>query len=451
MKTKLHHLCILLALLALSTFNSQLSTAHAQGTTAFTYQGQLHDGGTNANGTYTMMFKLYDASTSGNQIGSTITTSPTLANGLFTVNLDFGAGAFNGSARWLDITVTSGATTQTLSPRVQVLADPYAQFAAVAATVTNGAIMNSQLAANAIATTNIQNGAITTTQIANGAVTNANLTANSVATANIQDASVTDAKIVSVSGSKVSGGVAFATNATFATTATTAGSATSAVILTNGIWDVSVGSYQSPGPLFTDSLLFSAQGVVQAMFSSSSGLFAVVGNITCNTDKPNAVQLNGSGSTITGDGGGGMLIYNPSGSGSVDISGGNVTASGTVYAGGVALTSDRNAKGNFTAVNSREVLDKVASLPVTEWNYKADSKDVQHIGPMAQDFHAAFGLDGNDDKHISVVDEGGVALAAIQGLNEKLKAEDTQKDAQIKALEKRLSDLEQLVKTSVQK
>src|SRR5438552_17135394 len=76
---------------------------YAQGTTAFTYQGQLRDGGTNASGTYTMIFKLYDAVTNGIQIGSAVTNSPTLANGLFTLNLDFGAGAFNGAARWLEI------------------------------------------------------------------------------------------------------------------------------------------------------------------------------------------------------------------------------------------------------------------------------------------------------------------------------------------------------------
>jgi hypothetical protein len=105
------------------------SHALAQGTTAFTYQGQLRDGGTNANGTYTMIFKLYDAVINGNQIGSTITLSPTLVNGLFSVNLDFGAGAFNGAARWLDITVTKIPDTQTLSPRVQVLPSPYALFA----------------------------------------------------------------------------------------------------------------------------------------------------------------------------------------------------------------------------------------------------------------------------------------------------------------------------------
>jgi hypothetical protein len=159
MKTK-HRIIQWLALLALVTLNSQLSTALAQGTTAFTYQGQLRDGGTNANGAYTMIFKLYDAVTSGNQIGSAITNSPTLGNGLFTVNLNFGAGAFNGSARWLDITISNGGVTQTLSPRVQVLPAPYALYAAVAATVTNGAIMNAQLAGNAVNKTNIASGQV---------------------------------------------------------------------------------------------------------------------------------------------------------------------------------------------------------------------------------------------------------------------------------------------------
>jgi hypothetical protein len=124
---------------------------------------------------------------------------------------------------------------------------------------------------------------------------------------------------------------------------------------------------------------------------------------------------------------------------------------GTVYADGVELTSDRNAKENFTAVNPREVLARVASLPVTEWNYKTDKKDVQHIGPMAQDFHAAFQLNA-DEKHISVVDEGGVALAAIQGLNQKvderdqsLRQELNEKNAEIQDLKARLDKLEQLV------
>ena len=124
---------------------------------------------------------------------------------------------------------------------------------------------------------------------------------------------------------------------------------------------------------------------------------------------------------------------------------GNLHASGTVYANGVALTSDRNAKENFASVDSQAVLAKVASLPVTEWNYKTDSKGVQHIGPMAQDFQAAFGMNGGDDKHISVVDEGGVALAAIQGLNQKVESENSALRAENAELKQRLETLEKIV------
>jgi hypothetical protein len=109
--------------------------------------------------------------------------------------------------------------------------------------------------------------------------------------------------------------------------------------------------------------------------------------------------------------------------------------------------SDRNAKEAFTVINPSAVLEKVSAMPITEWQYKVEANGTKHIGPMAQDFYAAFGLNGADDKHISTVDEGGVALAAIQGLNEKLK----EKDVQIGALAKRLADLEQLIKTSAQK
>jgi hypothetical protein len=160
MKNRIQSQFIALVLLAVLIAQVQFSTACAQGTTAFTYQGQLRDNGTNANGAYTMIFKLYDSLSGGNQIGSAITAGPTLANGLFTVNLDFGAGAFNGSARYLDITITNGGVTQELSPRVQVLPSPYALYAAVAATVTNGAIMNAQLAANAVNANNIASGQV---------------------------------------------------------------------------------------------------------------------------------------------------------------------------------------------------------------------------------------------------------------------------------------------------
>jgi hypothetical protein len=91
---------------------------------------------------------------------------------------------------------------------------------------------------------------------------------------------------------------------------------------------------------------------------------------------------------------------------------------GGVSATAFVSTSDRNAKENFASVSPLEVLNKVITIPITMWNFK-DLKDGRHMGPMAQDFYAAFGV-GPDVKHIATVDADGVALAAIQGLNQKV-------------------------------
>ncbi|MCP5523601.1 MAG: tail fiber domain-containing protein [Verrucomicrobiales bacterium] len=109
-------------------------------------------------------------------------------------------------------------------------------------------------------------------------------------------------------------------------------------------------------------------------------------------------------------------------------------------------SSDRNQKEAFAPVEPREVLEKVAALPLSEWNYKQDPTS-RHIGPMAQDFHAAFGV-GPDDRHIATVDADGVALAAIQGLNQKVEEQATalrEREAQIARLESELSELRSLV------
>ena len=100
-------------------------------TTAFVYQGKLQDGGAAANGTYQFQFKLYDAPSDGNQIGLTLSDIPaTVSNGIFAVNLNFGAGAFNSqNFRFLEISVRpsgSGQSYTTLTPRQQVTSTPFA-------------------------------------------------------------------------------------------------------------------------------------------------------------------------------------------------------------------------------------------------------------------------------------------------------------------------------------
>jgi Chaperone of endosialidase len=121
---------------------------------------------------------------------------------------------------------------------------------------------------------------------------------------------------------------------------------------------------------------------------------------------------------------------------------GSVFSGGTMAAKAFNVTSDRNAKTNFSNVNPASVLEKVTNLPISTWNYKDDNADQRHVGPMAQDFHAAFGLNGSDEKHISLVDSAGVALAAIQGLNQKLEAENKDLRSKLSNLESRLIALE---------
>jgi trimeric autotransporter adhesin len=114
------------------------------------------------------------------------------------------------------------------------------------------------------------------------------------------------------------------------------------------------------------------------------------------------------------------------------------TVSGTLRVQAVQQTSDRNAKSAFQSISARNVLAKLASLPIKSWSYNNElANNIRHIGPVAQDFKKAFGV-GHDDTTISVVDAQGVALAAIQGLHQIVK----EKDAEIVALKSRLAAIE---------
>ena len=86
-------------------------------------------------------------------------------------------------------------------------------------------------------------------------------------------------------------------------------------------------------------------------------------------------------------------------------------------------SSDRNRKEAFAPVDVAGILDRVAGLPIESWRYKGDG--IRHIGPMAQDFAAAFEV-GPDDRHIDLIDASGVALAAIQALVRRVNAQETE-------------------------
>ena len=93
------------------------------------------------------------------------------------------------------------------------------------------------------------------------------------------------------------------------------------------------------------------------------------------------------------------------------------------HAAGSNIVSDRNRKEAFAPVDAHVILDRVARLPIESWRYKGDT--IRHIGPMAQDFAAAFHV-GPDDRHIDLLDANGVALAAIQALAERVQAQESE-------------------------
>jgi hypothetical protein len=187
-------------LIGLTSALISVAATQAQ-TSAFTYQGKLSDAAGAANGTYQMQFSLFTSASGGSQVGATLTFdgSPTptvqVANGIFTVQLDFGASPFtSGADRFLEISVKHAADPgyTTLAPRQQLTASPYSIRTLAAGT------------------------------------------ADALSSACV--GCVTDAQINGIDGSKVTGSVASATNATNATNAnnaTTASSADNAIKLNN--------------------------------------------------------------------------------------------------------------------------------------------------------------------------------------------------------------------------
>lgn len=154
---------------------------------------------------------------------------------------------------------------------------------------------------------------------------------------------------------------------------------------------------------------------------------------------------------IRAAGGMGLNRNNPAhplhvGTNAGDGNGAHVTAGGTWTNG-----SSRSWKRNFRAIDKQELLHKLAELPIMQWQYHGEEDDVRHIGPVAEEFSESFGL-GHDDRYITTIDADGVALAAIQGLYEKLLEKECeiaeirlQKAREVEELRNELADLKTLV------
>jgi hypothetical protein len=265
-----------------------------------------------------------------------------------------------------------------------------------------GTIANGQIGFEAVTNSKLGEASVGNLKIANGAVDSSKITNGTILNEDIANATITDAKLAPIT-----------------TANKVANSATSGV------------STNMPSTL----VLRNGNGG----FSAATITASLAGNATTATTAGNVTGIVG-----IANGGTNSATKNFVDLINAQTIGGNKTFTNTVSCLTLSITSDRNAKERFMPVNAREVLDKVARLPISEWQYKTQA-DARHIGPMAQDFHAAFSV-GSDEKHIATVDADGVALAAIQGLNQKLEEEAHEKDGRIEQLEKSVEELKNLVK-----
>jgi len=558
MKIKLHHLCIALAL-----FVGANRTA-AQGT-AFTYQGQLQNNGSPANGSFDLTFTLYNASSGGSEVAGPLTNSATgVTNGLFTTAMDFGPGVFTGASYWLQTGVrTNGANSfAALTPRQQVTPTPYAIYSSGAGAATTadtattangvsaGSITGAGIAAGQVVKTlngladdvtlaagaNVSitpSGNTLTVASTGGGGSGWSLTGNAGTTPGVDFLGTTDFEplelwvndarafrlepgngdpnVIGGSGNSADPAVGAGTIAGGTQNSVSGGyptvsggeynQATANGAVVGGGYDNKASAAQAmvgggaqnmasgPGAFVGgggyDGTSFSgnsattpAATVSGGYQNAASGYYSTVGGGSLNTANGiNSVVPGGyfntasgaysfaagyeaeaihSGTFVWADTNGSFFAstgnnqFDVRASGGVLFTSGSSSVSWSPGAASWSFTSDRNAKENFKSLNVKAVLDKVAKLPLMEWNYKG--YDQRHVGPMAQDFHAAFPFNEND-KMLNSADVAGVSLAAIQGLNQELNdkqaeiAELRGKVAKMDALEKQMNDLTAVVKS----
>ncbi len=506
--------------------------------TAFTYQGRLNQGGVPVNSTCDFEFSLWDAAVGPTQIGSTLSVnSVTVTDGLFTVQLDFEAAAFNGNARWLQIAVRcpagAGAFT-TLSPRQPLTPAPIALTLPGLWTEQNLVSPNliGGFSANSVTT-----GVAGATISGGGAIGFKNRVTDDFGTvggglsnqAGDGAGSASDRRFTTVGGGQnntasgldatVGGGFGNKATAAFATIAGGGRSVVGDPLTGNRVTDEygTIGGggnnqagdnagtavdakFATVGGGFENTARGASSFVGGGSVNKAIGIFSTVGggsnNIAGNTARsigsfvgggifnkalgdfstvPGGQQNNaeglysfaaGRGAKVAAAHDGSFLFadssafdFNSSAANEFRVrsTGGACFVSGIDGSGmpnaGVTLApgasswsplSDRNSKENFKAVDAVEVLNRLAAIPIESWNYKSQDQSIRHIGPMGQDFYAAFAV-GEDDRHITTIDADGVALAAIQGLYEIVQ----ERDEEISALNARLAALEALVQQFV--
>jgi hypothetical protein len=287
--------------LVVAAFNIQILTIHAQGT-AFTYQGQLQNNGSPANGTYNLTFALYTNATIGTMVAGPVTNNAVaVTNGLFTVMVDFGSSVWSGQTNWLQIGVETNdaaASFVSLTPRQELTPVPYAIFASSASNVVgtvsagqiNGTISPAQLP-NGLG--GVRNFILNTTSVVGGGLGNTN---------NGTDAVIGGGyfNLASGTGATIAGGYLNTNSAIYTTVGGGRQNIASGVSAT-----VPGGQFNVAGGEYSFAAGQQAQATNQGAFvwaDSQNAVFASTNNDSFNVRAQGGVRLVTSGTGLTVDG-----------------------------------------------------------------------------------------------------------------------------------------------------
>lgn len=428
---------------------SLASAQDVRSSTSITYQGQLRAGtaGTAISGTVDLEFRLFDAASGGTQIGPRLQADAVnLVAGRFAATLDFGVPVLSGPSRWLEISVRGPGDREfnTITPRQLLTRPKYSVMdgASDAAPVPGpqgpqgevgpagppgpqgapgqtgpkgepgprgesgpagpqgpkgdaGAspfILTSDVVS--LATGRLIIGSSGEDADAKRAVTITSELATSLyATNRAWGGNAIEADITAGTGRAVEGRTSSPDNGS----AGVAGRATASKGVVSGVRGESSSS-SGFGISAVNSAADGGIGLYASTASPAGRAISALGSVhidnrTARTAAADALVIEGK------DGRAAAL-----------------TSDLAWYAYGFNTVSDVHAKQNFRIIDADAILKRLRDIPITEWSYRGDS--TRHVGPMAQDFHATFGV-GSDERSISSIDAQGVAFAAIQALAQR--------------------------------
>lgn len=467
--------------------------AFAELGTGFTYQGRLESGGTPAQGAFDLNFVLYDAETAGAQVGPTVERGDVpVSQGLFNLTLDFGA-VFTGSELYLEIGVRPGSSAgayTTLEPRQRIGVTPYALALPGLYTQPNdtspnlvGGFAGNEVTAGAVGAVIGGGGAaddgaghsarnqVTDDYgtVGGGWMNRAGDGAGSPKGAPYAAVGGGSKNVASALYSVVGGGFTNTAGGAWATVGGGQINTVAAMYATvcGGSSNLASGSYSivagGGGNVASGFDAFVGGGIANVASGVDSAIPGgdqnhAAGDYSFAAGRRARISADHDGAFLFADGNNFNFASWAANEFGVRATGGvrfvsainamGLPESGVYLAPGanawqpLPLPSDRNLKTGFEALDQGALLKRLAGLSIRNWSFIGSGPQARHIGPTAQDFHAAFGV-GDDERTISPLDASGVALAAIQELHRQLQ----ERDERVAALEARLAALEEKLAT----